>query len=290
MFEETLDNAVDAAQTKTRLADKKLGAYLIYSGMAGAYLALAITLIFKFGIPLHRSEVLSPLTGFMMAATFGIALSLVLAAGSDLFTGNTMLMSIALLRGEVNRTELLRAWFWGWTGNLLGAGLVGLMVWQAGIFDPNLQLDSATLMAENKLIAVANAKTTGSESELFFRAILCNWLVTLAVWSYIKMDNEVAKLIMVWWCLLAFIGSGYEHSVANMGLLTISNLYTLSSPVVTWTGMAYNLVIVTAGNIVSGALFMGGAYWYLTEADQDSKAEVQSAGIERGASAAHDDD
>jgi len=70
---------------------------------------------------------------------------------------------------------------------------------------------------------------------------------------------------MIWWCLLAFIGSGYEHSVANMSILFLANVLPHSAAAVSWGGMAYNLAVVTAGNVASGVIFMGAAYWYISK-------------------------
>lgn len=263
MYEDTLAGVEDAATTKATMARERLPAYLIHSAMAGSYVGLGIVLILAFGTPLHAAG--SPFTGLVMAATFGVALALVIVAGSDLFTGNTMILVVGTLRGETSWTDLGAVWGWSWVGNLVGSGLVAGLAYGAGIFAGDTAL----------LASIATAKITASGSTLFLKAILCNWLVVLAVWSAFKLDDEVAKLVMVWWCLLAFIGSGYEHSVANMTLLTLANL-TTDTTAITWNGMAHNLLWVTLGNVVSGATFMGGAYWFVTE----SHGEVTAAGSE----------
>lgn len=100
----------------------------------------------------------------------------------------------------------------------------------------------------------------------------------LAVWSAFKLENETAKLVMVWWCLLAFIGSGYEHSVANMTLLTLANL-TTDAAAITWNGMAHNLLWVTMGNVVSGATFVGAAYWFVTESHAAVTTNVEERDV-----------
>jgi nitrite transporter NirC len=91
--------------------------------------------------------------------------------------------------------------------------------------------------------------------------MLCNWLVCLAVWSAMRATSEAGKLIMIFWCLFAFIGAGFEHSIANMTLLGIGLLQE-HPDTVSWGGFVHNLVPVTLGNIVSGALFVGAAYWF----------------------------
>ncbi len=93
------------------------------------------------------------------------------------------------------------------------------------------------------------------------RGILCNILVCLAVWCAFKLKEETAKLIMIFWCLFAFITSGFEHSIANMTLLSLS-LMVPHPDTVSLAGLAANLVPVTIGNIIGGAVFIGAAYWF----------------------------
>ncbi len=97
---------------------------------------------------------------------------------------------------------------------------------------------------------------------LFFKGVLCNWLVCLAIWMAIRVEGA-AKFIAIWWCLLAFIASGYEHSVANMTLLALS-WFGHHSEAYTLSGIGHNLLWVTLGNTLSGAVFMGLGYWYAT--------------------------
>ena len=97
--------------------------------------------------------------------------------------------------------------------------------------------------------------------ELLFRGILCNILVCLAVWCSFKLKEETAKLIVIFWCLFAFITSGFEHSIANMSLLSIA-LMIPHPETVSMIGLAANLVPVTIGNIIGGAMFIGAGYWF----------------------------
>ena len=112
---------------------------------------------------------------------------------------------------------------------------------------------------------------------LFLKGILCNWLVVLAVWCTFRLKSEPAKLIMVWWCLLGFVGSGYEHSIANMTLLTLANLLpNEGNHLISWSGMLNNLVPVTLGNIVSGVLFMGIPYYLISYSKSVPKEELRN--------------
>ena len=110
------------------------------------------------------------------------------------------------------------------------------------------------------IVNVAAAKMNAPAIELIARALLCNWLVCLAIWTSARMSNDTAKCIAIFWCLYAFIASGFEHSVANMTLLSIA-LLTEHPPTVTLGGLGWNLLWVTIGNILSGAGIMGVGYW-----------------------------
>jgi nitrite transporter NirC len=110
------------------------------------------------------------------------------------------------------------------------------------------------------IVSVAAAKMNAPALELVARAILCNWLVCLAIWTSARMTNDTAKCIAIFWCLYAFIASGFEHSVANMTLLSIA-LLTEHPPTVSLGGLGWNLLWVTLGNTISGAGIMGLGYW-----------------------------
>lgn len=274
MHEDTIGDVADAATKKARVVRGNLSAYLVHSAMAGAYVGLGIVLIFALGSPLAAAD--SPFTGLVMAGTFGIALSLVIVAGSDLFTGNTMIMTVGVLEGNSDWADLAQVWTWSWVGNLVGSGVVAILAVTAGTFDGNTSL----------VLAIASSKINAAPMTLFAKAILCNWLVVLAVWCAFKVENEMAQLLMIWWCLLAFIGSGFEHSVANMTLLSMANMLPHGADI-SWVGMAYNLTVVTLGNIVSGALMMGVAYWYVAETDH-STPSVQPSTPAKSASQGDD--
>lgn len=101
-------------------------------------------------------------------------------------------------------------------------------------------------------------------SELFFRGILCNWLVCLALWMSSRAKSEAAKLVLIWWCLFAFIASGYEHSVANMTLLSVAVLLPNHPETISIAGWLHNMIPVTLGNIIGGGVFVGMAYWLIS--------------------------
>lgn len=250
MTDATVTAAAEAAKTKAAyLRSHPLG-YFILSAMAGIYVGFGIILIFAIGAPFLAAN--SPAAKLAMGASFGIALSLVIIAGAELFTGNNLIMTVGVLRRTASPLALTGVWLVSFAGNLLGALLLAWLVAKSGVFAtaPHLAIIEKT----------AATKMTLPFSALFFRAVLCNWLVCLAVWCAIRATSEAGKLIMIFWCLFAFIGAGFEHSVANMTLLGIA-LFQPHSSLVSVAGFVHNMVPVTLGNIVGGALFVGGAYW-----------------------------
>jgi nitrite transporter NirC len=251
MFLETVDQFAKTAVAKSAFLKRSPLGFTISSMMAGAYVGLGIILIFCVGNAVDPS--IRPIA---MGASFGIALTLVIFAGSDLFTGHTMFMTHGWLQGRTSLKELGASWSTTWAGNLLGcACLAGLFV--AGGGGP------ALLGIGGKaplLVTVAAAKMNAPALELVARGILCNWLVCLAIWTAARMSNDTARCIAIFWCLYAFIASGFEHSVANMTLLSIA-LLAPHPETVSLAGLGWNLLWVTIGNAIAGAGIMGLGYW-----------------------------
>jgi nitrite transporter NirC len=251
MYLETVDSFAGVAQKRSEFLKRSPLGFWISAMMAGAYVGMGIILIFSVG-----SDADPGYRGLIMGASFGIALTLVVFAGSDLFTGHTMFMPLGLLRGRIGWSDLAGTWLISWLGNLVGAALLAvLFVWGGG--------GAALHSKSGFLMTVATAKMTAPATALFARAILCNWLVCLALWMSQRMTSDAAKCIAIFWCLFAFIGSGFEHSVANMTLLTIA-LLAEHPDAVNLGGMMHNLLWVTLGNIVSGAGIMALGYWTMS--------------------------
>ncbi len=250
MFEQAIEAASTAAEKKVAALESSLPRYLLMAVLAGAYVGLGIALIFAIGAPLSAAG--SPFTKLVMGASFGIALSLIVVAGAELFTGNAMLLPLGRFAGRTTWTQLSKLWGWSYLGNLVGSIALAALLAASGSLanDPQRSFVEATAQAKMNLpFAVA-----------FARGILANWLVCLAVWCSFRTTSDTAKLLMVFWCLFAFIGAGFEHSVANMTLLALA-LFQPHAETLTWMGYVANLVPVTLGNIVGGAIFVAGAYW-----------------------------
>lgn len=253
MFSEEINKVAKSAIAKKELLEKSKGKYLVSSMFAGFYVGLGIMLIFTIGGILSSSG--SPFTKIIMGASFGIALSLVIFAGSELFTGNNFVMTIGALNGSVSFLDAIKVWIFSFLGNLLGS-VLGAWLY----FLTNL---SSGPVGEF-MVKVATAKMSAPASQLLVRGIMCNILVCLAVWCSFKMKEESGKLIMIFWCLFAFITTGFEHSIANMTLLSIA-LMVPHTAAVTLSGFIYNIGIVTIGNFIGGAMLLAIPYWYISK-------------------------
>ncbi len=252
MSVELIEKSCAAAELKSALLGRSVGRYLLASALAGFYVGLGILLIFTVAGELAPAGV--PGVKIFMGLFFGIALSLVIMAGSELFTGNNMIMTVGVMEKRSRWSELARVWVFSYLGNLLGALLLAWLFVRTGF----------ATGGTGAFFAKASAvKMSAPFWELFVRGILCNILVCLAVLCSIKLKEETAKLIMIFWCLFAFITCGYEHSVANMTLLAVGILEPGADPEkVNVLGMVNNLVPVTLGNILGGAA-LGAAYRYI---------------------------
>jgi len=250
MPRDTVTKFFDIAEKKTAALETSLRGYLILSALAGIYLGFGIVLIFTIGAPLAAAG--HPLTRLFMGASFGIALTLVVFAGAELFTGNNMFMTVAGLQGRVSWARIGKLFFWCYVGNLLGSLLIAWLAANTGLLSGDPQ---AAFIAK-----VAAIKMGAPFAQIFVRGILANWLVCLALWTASRANGDGAKLALIFWCLFAFVTSGYEHSIANMSLLSLA-LFLPHPASVTWAGFVNNLVPSTLGNMVGGGIGVGALYW-----------------------------
>jgi nitrite transporter NirC len=257
MYSNTIDQLSELASKKAMLIRRSPLGFFIGSMMAGAYVGFGIILVFSIAAGLDPS-VQKP----AMGVSFGVALTLVVFAGAELFTGHTMYMTLGWLTKRTSAKDLAASWSLTWLGNLVGAFTLAFIFYLGG--------GGVLLNAGSDLLYdITDAKMNGSAISLLAKGILCNWLVCLALWMAARTTNDTAKCIVIFWALYAFIASGFEHSVANMTLFCIALLGN-HPETISIAGMGHNLLWVTIGNIISGSLFMATAYWYATIAPAKS--------------------
>ena len=268
LYTGAVDTIASVSLKKATAMKHSLTGFLTLSVMAGFYIGFGVILAFICAAPVAA---INPGIGKIVAgATFGIALSLVIIGGAELFTGYNLLIFKGTLRGTVTLGDAMLGWFWTYVGNLGGSMLFALMIIASGIFAPDPW--------KAFILKVATYKSNGPWWELFFRGIFCNWLVCLAIWSAVgRCTSDSGKLIMIWWCLFAFITTGMEHSVANMTILTIANLLPHDPAVISWGKMfGWNLIPVTLGNIVGGTFFVTFLYWFATVMDERGAKRMEA--------------
>lgn len=253
MFTSDVDNVARTAKAKVDFLKRKPLSFFILSMMAGFFVGFGGLLAFSLGGILSSGGALY--TKIVMGFSFSAALSLVVMAGAELFTGSNLTMAMGVARKTIGMKDLLLLWLICYLGNLFGGVFLSLLFHFSGLNTPEI----ASFFASS-----AYAKMNAGVLELFIRGILCNMLVCLAAWCAMRMKSESGKLIMIFWCLYAFVIIGFEHSVANMTVLTVGMLDPQGYEL-TISGYLYNLLIVTAGNIVGGVVFAALPYIMASE-------------------------
>lgn len=196
----------------------------------------------------------------ILLGAFGLpfGLFMTLMSGAELFTGNTALVTMAKLEGEANTDQLAKSWIWSYLGNFVGSIGFAMLVHAAGLPMPG----------GGASVAVAGAKTSMAFKTAFTRGILCNWLVCMAVYLASFAKDVVGKMTAIWFIISAFVALGLEHSVANMFIIPLG---IMNGAAVTWKSFFLaNLLPVTLGNIVGGAVCVGAAFcWAYGKAFKD---------------------
>jgi len=231
------------------------GRLLVLSFLAGAYIAFGGLLAVIVGGGASGVGAANPgLQKFIFAAVFPVGLMLVVIAGAELFTGNAATCIPAALSGRMTWRAVLRNWTLSYAGNFAGSLLVAyFLTYLTGLLLKDPWLPS--------IIGIAEGKVSQGFLVLLLKGIGCNWLVCLAVWLAVSADDVAGKILAIWFPIMAFVAIGFEHSVANMYFIPAGMFYGAS---VSWGQFLLgNLLPVTIGHVIGGAVFVGAVYWYL---------------------------
>lgn len=193
------------------------------------------------------------------ACVFPAGMAMVLVAGSELFTGNNLII-ISVLQKKTTVAGMLKNWFFVFLGNFIGAGFVAVMVVYSHV--PDLYNG---LLAQ-KVVAAAMSRINQSFSEAFMRGVLCNILVCIAVWAAFAAKRVSGKLLMSFWPVMLFVLCGFEHSIADIyfgiaGIVAEGEYGIAAAGLNFGSFLLKNLLPVTLGNIVGGAGIVGIGYW-----------------------------
>lgn len=292
---EVAGNVSGIGKAKSTLS---IGKLLVLGILAGAYIGFGANLATVVGhdVPKYLGNGIGQL---LFGAVFSTGLMLVVIGGAELFTGNNMFMMLGALNGQNTWGGLLKNWIIVWIANFIGSLLLVYIMAGAfyGFFDaaPAAGLFKGAVGA--KALAVAKGKLELTWAGAFCRAILCNWLVCMAVWLALASKDVAGKVLGIFFPIMAFVASGFEHSVANMffvpmgfvvanvpAVLNAAAQSTLTAAqladpaaaaaaveafktsvgnLFTWGNFIMkNLIPVTLGNIVGGGIFVAGLYWY----------------------------
>ncbi|MAF46849.1 MAG: formate/nitrite transporter family protein [Rhodospirillales bacterium] len=237
-----------AGLAKVELAVMPTLALAVLAGAFIAFGAMYFTLVMTgHGLGFGPSRALG-------GVAFSLGLILVLVAGAELFTGNNLIV-MAWADKKTTTAKLLRNWVLVYIGNFIGSAATAVIVVWSGVLGAGDGAVGATAMK------IAEAKVALPFAEAFFRGILCNALVCLAVWLCFATHTVSGKILAIIFPISAFVALGFEHSVANMYLIPVG--YLAGADGVTIVGFIGNLVPVTLGNIVGGSAFVAFVYWII---------------------------
>ncbi|MCQ4348752.1 formate/nitrite transporter family protein [Pseudomonas stutzeri] len=238
---------------------------LVLALLAGAYISLGALF---FNLVMTGSELGFGVTRLLGGLSFCLGLVLVVIGGAELFTGNNLL-AMAWASRLIGTRALLRNWLLVYLGNVLGClGTVALVIWA----------DTSSLgggAAGETALRIAAAKAELSAGAVFARGILCNVLVCLAVWLAMGGHSVTDKFLAILLPISAFVTLGFEHSIANWFLLPYA-LALDEQGLIPLAGVARNLALSTAGNIVGGSLLVAGVYWLAYLRGGPARAQEES--------------
>jgi len=248
---ELVQEIIVVAKRKSELS---IGAILIRSILAGAFLGFATSLAFFVnaqGLPAIVGSLLFPV-GFVMLVLLGF----------ELATGNFALLPAGLAAGQVSLGKLLRNWSWVYLGNLIGcvfyALLFYLSVTNCGAAASGPLGDLLKQAAQKKTLGYMALGSSGRSTALI-KGILCNWMVTTGTVLALVSRSVIGKIVAMWLPILTFFAQGFEHSIVNMFVIPAGMMF--GAPVSLRQWLVWNQLPVTLGNIVSGAFFTGYALY-----------------------------
>lgn len=251
---EVASSIIISAETKVSLSIPRL---LILGIMAGAYIGLGAFAYIV--VTQAMGDINAGIMKILGAFVFPVGLMLVIFSGSELFTGNA-LMTMALMDRKITTRGMFKNWSLVYLGNFIGSILLAYVIFKS-------QLVSRTV--SDFAMSIGTSKVSLSFQSAFLRGVLCNILVVLSVWIAAAAQDMASRIFSIWFPIMIFVVSGYEHSIANMFFLPLAKYAGLP---ITWSSMwIENLIPVTLGNIVGGGIIIPLAYYitYILPAKND---------------------
>lgn len=231
----------DAGSAKAKLTIPQM---LVLGIFAGVFIGFGSQGAIIIGQSLTKID--AGLQKFAFAAVFPVGLMLVIICGAELFTGNN-LMTLGCLNCRYKWSNIFRNWFFVYLSNFIGSVLLAFFVANSGL------MGQGTPAAE-LAVGIAIKKVAIPFMQALIRGILCNIIVVLAVWMATGARDVIGKIFACWFPVMLFVLSGYEHSVANMYFIPLGMF--LGAPVTWGEVWLNNLIPVTIGNLIGGALIV----------------------------------
>lgn len=251
---EIAKNYINIGTTKAKLSVIDT---ILLSIMAGMFIACAGIASTAATVTIESASVAK----LVSACIFPAGLIMVVLCGSELFTGDNLVV-IAWLSKKIKFYEVLRNWVLVLFGNFIGACIICAFV----VYGHTPDLFGGKLA--EVIVSTANAKCGLSFQDAFLRGIMCNILVCLGVWAAAAAKDVAGKVLGAFFPVMCFVMCGYEHSVANCyyimaGFMAKAEYAVAGDNLTAFNFFVGNLIPVTLGNIVGGAIFVGFAYWLI---------------------------
>lgn len=248
---EIADKVESIGITKSQMPLSQL---LLLGILAGAYIGFGAMF---YTIVKSDSSLSFAVSQLLCGLVFSLGLILVSVSGAELFTGNNLLL-LAWSKKKITALSVLKNWSLIIIANLIGALLLAYIIYSSG----------HTAMNHGKVaetyVKIANAKASLDLTSAFLKGILCNILVCLSVWMAYAGQTVVDKVMGIIFPISAFVAAGFEHSVANMYVLSIGLLekshVAIQADALTLSGAISNIIPVLLGNIIGGGVFVGLVY------------------------------
>lgn len=252
MERDSIQYCIELALKKKNVLDENVYKYLTRAALASIYISFILIVCLKLAEVFRLQE--SLFTSVAYPFVFATALVMIIYGGGELFTSNTMYFTISTLAKKTSKFDLIKNWIACYSGNILGCFVFAILYYSTGL--------SKEFPLNHFLTSVVDHKIHASFSQLFFKGVLCNWLVCLACFLPTRLKDDIAKIVVIFLLVFAFFFSGYEHSVANIAVFTLASIIP-HDIAFTFSNVLHNLIPVTLGNIVGGSIGVGVCYYYL---------------------------
>lgn len=251
MTRDTIEIIARAGANKLSFSHQHPLRYLTRACLAGVFIFIGTLLSCAAAAWFYGYS--QPFSKLLGALAFSAALILIVLLGGELFTGSNFVMGVSLYEKSVRPKGAIRIWLLSWIGNFIGIFLLCTLLVSSG---------AARALLTSYLSVSIPGKLSMAWYQLLVRGMLCNLLVCLGVYAGFHLKSECGKIISIALVISTFVLAGLEHSIANMAYFT---LYTLLIPGANLAEMGWNLLWVTLGNLLGGAVLLGFPLWYAAD-------------------------